>query len=162
MASGSCKKCEEWGIGFVFLIVSCCTLWVMIGLKFTFMSGVLPTVGFIGLFLISVYSAFWGTCRYCYYYGKRCYCTMGLFVPFFFKKVDTPGPKSYALIWDAIFVITIIYPLIFIFKQYSLGNFLFYSVLYLVSPVTAITLVSKYGCPYCKHTSCQFNPDRIK
>jgi hypothetical protein len=158
MASISCEKCEEWGIGFRFLVILACTLWILIGSMLIFKSGVLTVAGFIGLFLMSIFALLLIACRHCYYYGKRCYATLGLIVPFFFKKSDEPPPK---IPWDGVIILTtMLYPLIFIFKLYSFPISLLFSLSYLISPIALIILVFKFACPRCKHKLCPYYPDK--
>ena len=158
----TCEKFEQWGNGFISLMLSLMVLWVVGGILLTRSSGALPPLIFAGLVLGTTFYAFHATCRYCYYYGKKCYLMIGLIVPYFYKKVDEPAPKSNMLLWVVTLLAAILYPIIVVFLEQNLVRSVLYSLTYLVAPVAALLLVSRYSCPHCKHTSCISNPDRKK
>lgn len=162
MKDKKCEKCEEWSIGFVILICSLLIVTLIWGLYISFASGSIAAIAFILLSIANLLSAFYSTCRHCYYYGKRCYLGFGLLVPFVFEKVNEPINKLKETVWMLIFIFNILYPLIFLFKQNPFPVFIIHSLLYLICPVLAMVLVSIYSCPRCKNTGCVMNPDRTR
>ena len=89
-----CVKYEEWPNGFVLMIVSLMVLWLVMGVWASSPAGVAYAGVFALLYLSVFYSAFYLTCRHCYYYGKKCYLAVGLVVPYFFMKVEGPVEMS--------------------------------------------------------------------
>ena len=158
----ACEKYEEWGTGFVLLVTSLMILWLLVGVWVLSLSSILLAAIFAVLFASVLFSAFYLTCRHCYYYGKKCYLGVGLVVPFFFKKVEESASTSRATLWFAHLLVALAYPLLFIFWKNGLPESILYAAVYLAAPMTAIALVSRYSCPHCKQTSCLSNPDRKK
>lgn len=156
------EKVEEWGYGFVLLICSLLLVTLILGFYFSYVSGVLAAMGFILLSAANIYAAFYATCRHCCYYGKRCYLALGLIVPYFFKREQEPGTDLKMGLWMGLFVVNMLYPLIFLYKENPFGTFAVHSLAYLVPPVTAAVLVIRFGCPRCKNVDCPSNPDRRK
>jgi hypothetical protein len=158
----ACEKYEAWGNGFVLLMVSLMILWLVLGIWFISYTSIPGALFFAGLFVSVVFSAFYLTCRHCYYYGKKCYLAVGLLVPYFFKKVEGPVAPWRATVWFVHMLIAIALPLLFIFGENSIFQGILYSVVYLAPPATAIVMVNRYSCPHCKQTACISNPDRNK
>ncbi len=158
----TCEKYEEWGNGFILLLISLMILWLILGVWFLSFSGTLYGVIFAALYISVAFSAFYLTCRHCYYYGKKCYLAVGLVVPYFFKKVEGPAAPWRATLWFVHMLVAIVFPLVFIFREHSIVQGILYSIVYLTAPITAIVLINRYSCPHCKHTGCISNPDRKK
>lgn len=156
------EKYEEWGYGFVFLICSLLLVTMVLGFHFSLVSGLIAAMGFLLLSAANLYGAFYATCRHCCYYGKRCYMGLGLIVPTFLKKVEEPSSDLKMGLWMALFVVNILYPLIFIYRENPFRTFAVYSIAYLVPPVVAVVLVNRFSCPRCKNVYCLGNPDRTK
>jgi hypothetical protein len=158
----ACEKYEEWGTGFVLLVVGLMTLWLILGVRLTYPAGVVWAGLFTLLFVSVFYSAFYLTCRHCYYYGKKCYLAVGLVVPYFFKKVEGPVAPWRATLWLVHLLLAIAFPLVFIFQDRSILWGVLVSIVYLAAPVTAMVVINRYSCPRCKHTECISNPDGKK
>lgn len=158
----ACEKYEYWGNSFILLLVSLMILWLVLGVWLLSFSSILYSVIFAVLFISVALSAFYLTCRHCYYYGKKCYLAVGLVVPHFFKKVEGPVAPWRATLWFVHMLIAIAFPLVFIFQENSIPQAFLYSIVYLAAPIGAFVLVFRYSCPHCKHTSCVSNPDRNK
>ena len=158
----ACEKYEEWGNGFVLMIVSLMVLWLVLGVRAISPAGVAYAGIFALLYLSVIYSAFYLTCRHCYYYGKKCYLAVGLVVPYFFKKVEGPVAPWRATLWLVHLLLVIAFPLVFVFREHSILRGVFISIVYLAPPVAAMVLINRYSCPRCKHTECISNPDRKK
>jgi hypothetical protein len=156
----ACEKVEEWGKGFVLLVVSLMLLWLVLGVWVTAAAGAFVAVLYVVLYISVLYSAFYLTCRHCYYYGKKCYLAVGLVVPYFFEKVEGPVAPWRATVWLVHLLIAMAFPLLFIFREHTILHGVFYSMVYLVAPVTAMVVVNRYSCPSCKHTECISSPDR--
>jgi len=156
----TCEKYEEWGNGFVFMVVTLMLLWLVLGVWVSSPAGTIYAASFAALYVSVVYSAFYLTCRHCYYYGKRCYLAVGLVVPYFFKKVEGPVVPWRATLWFVHLLVAIAFPLIFIFREHSIFRGLLVSIVYLAAPVAAMVVINRYSCPRCKHTECISNPDR--
>jgi hypothetical protein len=156
----ACEKVEEWGNGFVLLVTSLMILWLTAGLWVLSLSSVLVSVIFAGLFTSVLFSAFYLTCRHCYYYGKRCYLAVGLLVPYVFKKVEGPVSPWRATLWFVHIIIAIAFPLVFIFRDHAIAQAFLYSLAVLAPPVVFFVLLNRYSCPRCKHTGCVSNPER--
>ena len=157
-----CAKYEEWTNGFVLMAVSLMVLWFVMGVWASSPAGAAYAGIFALLYLSVVYSAFYLTCRHCYYYGKKCYLAIGLVVPSFFKKVEGPVAPWRATLWLVHLLVAVAFPLVFIFQEHSILRAVFVSVSYLAAPVTAMVVINRYSCPRCKHTECISNPDRKK
>ncbi len=157
-----CEKYEEWGNGFVGLLASLMILWLVLGVWFLSWSGTLLSVVFAALFVSVLFSAFYLTCRHCYYYGKKCYLAVGLVVPYFFERVEGPVAPWRAAVWFVHMLIVIAFAPVFLFRGQPLPHAVLYSALVLAPPIAAVALVSRYSCPRCKHTGCISNPDRMK
>jgi hypothetical protein len=155
-----CEKYEEWGNGFVFMMASLMFLWVVLGVWVTAPAGTVYAGSFAALYLSVFCSAFYLTCRHCYYYGKKCYLAIGLVVPRFFKKVEGPVAPWRATLWLIHLLVAIAFPLVFVFREHSILRGLLFSIVYLAGPVTAMIVINRYSCPCCKHTACISNPDR--
>lgn len=156
------EKYEEWGYGFVFLICSLLLVTLSWGFYFSCVSGMIAGIGFLLLSMANLFVAFYATCRHCCYYGKRCYLALGLIVPYFFKKAEEPSTDLKMGLWMVLFVVNILYPLIFVYKENPFPTFVLYSLGYLVPPVLAVVLVNRLSCPKCKNIYCASNPDRVK
>jgi hypothetical protein len=158
----ACEKYGEWGNGIVLLIVSLMVLWLVLGVWVTAPAGTFVAGLFAALCISVFYSAFYLTCRHCYYYGKKCYLAVGLVVPYFFKKVEGPVAPWRATVWLVHLLIAMAFPLVFIFREHTVARGVLYSIVYLAAPVTAMVVINRYSCPRCKHTECISNPDRKK
>jgi hypothetical protein len=158
----ACEKYEEWGNGFVLLIVSLMLVWIVLGVGFMAAAGVGYAVLFAALCISVAFSAFYLTCRHCYYYGKKCYLAIGLVVPHFFAKVEGTVAPWRPTLWFVHLFVAIAFPLVFIFREASIVQGTLYSLVYLAAPLTAIFAINRYCCPRCKHTGCVSNPDRKK
>jgi hypothetical protein len=156
------EKREEWGYWFVFSICSLLLVTMVLGFHFSLVSGMIAAMGFLLLSAANLYGAFCATCRHCCYYGKRCYMALGLIVPYLFKKVEEPATDLKMGLWMALFVVNILYPLIFIYKENPFFTSFVYSVTYLIPPVVGVVLVTRFSCPRCKNIYCLSNPDRTK
>lgn len=156
----ACEKYEEWGTGFVVLVTSLMILWLAAGVWILSLSSILTAAVFAALFTSVIFSAFYLTCRHCYYYGKKCYLAVGLVVPYFFKKVEGPVAPWRATLWMVHMIIAIAFPLVFIFRDHGVAEALSFTVVYLLPPIASIVIVNRYSCPRCKHTGCISNPDR--
>jgi hypothetical protein len=156
------EKYEEWGYGFVLLICSLLLVTLCLGFYFSYVSGMIAAMGFLLLSAANTYGAFYATCRHCCYYGRRCYLALGLIVPYFFKKVEEPASDLKMGLWMAVFMVNILYPLIFVYRENPLVAFVVYSWAYLVPPVLAVVLVNRFSCPKCKNIYCLSNPDKVK
>jgi hypothetical protein len=156
------EKYEEWGYGFVFLICSLLLVTFVFGFYFSYVSGMIAAVGFLLLSAANIYGAFYATCRHCCYYGRRCYLALGLIVPYFFKRVEEPSTDLKMGLWMALFLVNMIYPLIFVYKENPFPTCVVYSLGYLVPPVLAVVLVNRFSCPKCKNIYCLSNPDRAR
>jgi hypothetical protein len=158
----TCETYEEWGNGFVLMVVSLMLLWLVLGVWVTAPVGFVYAGAFAVLYMSVSYSAFYLTCRHCYYYGKKCYLALGLVVPYFFNKVEGPVVPWRATLWLVHLLVVIGFPLVFIFREHSIVRGLLVSFVYLAAPVTAMVVITRYSCPRCKHTECISNPDRKK
>lgn len=158
----ACEKYEEWGTGFILLLNSLMLLWLLAGVWVLSFSSILLSGVFAALFASVIFSAFYLTCRHCYYYGKKCYLAIGLVVPYFFEKVEGPPAPWRGTLWMVHTIIVIAFPVVFMFRDHAMAHAIAYSIACLVPPVTAMFLVSRYSCPRCKHTACISNPDRGK
>lgn len=158
----SCEKYEEWGNGFVLMMASLMLLWLVLGVRVTAPAGTVYAGSFAALYLSVFYSAFYLTCRHCYYYGKKCYLAIGLVVPYSFKKVQGAVAPWRAILWLIHLLVAIAFPLVFVFREHSIILGLLVSIVYLSAPVTAMVVINRYSCPRCKHTECISNPDRKK
>ena len=156
------EKLEEWRHEFVLLICSLLLVTVCLGFYFSYLSGVIAAMGFILLSAANISGAFYATCRHCCYYGKRCYLALGLVVPYFFKRVQEPSTDLKMGLWMVLFMVNILYPLIFVYRENSFPAFVVHSLAYLVPPVLAVVLVNRFSCPRCKNTYCMSNPDRAR
>jgi hypothetical protein len=156
------EKYDEWGYGFVLLVCSLLLVTLSWGFYFCHVSGMTPAIGFLLLCIANVYGAFYATCRHCCYYGKRCYLALGLIVPYFFKKAEEPSTDLKMGLWMVLFVVNILYPLIFVYRENPFLAFVMYSLAYLFPPVLLVVLVNRFSCPKCKNIHCLGNPDRAR
>ena len=157
-----CVKYEEWGNGFISLMVFLAALWLVTGAWFTSPSGVVPTFIYILLYLGWLIAGFFTICPHCYYYGKKCYYGVGPLIPVFMKKSKKSTPISAFIIWGAFFPLVLFYPIFFIARYHALMQTCLQSIGYLAVPLVIMGLILKFCCPHCKEKYCLFNPDRNK
>lgn len=119
-------------------------------------NGFLSTVMYLGLWVLSYYVIYAGTCRYCAYYGKSCPIPLeGSMVDRFFEKKEGFGAMQ--LVWAFVaYFLRIILPLVIgielgLYKQ--VGVFLLLYVLFMVFHQKLV------GCPNCLNKNCPLNPD---
>ncbi|MEW6440574.1 MAG: hypothetical protein AB1640_06500 [bacterium] len=87
---------------------------------------------------------------------------LGLVVPYFFKKVEEPSTDLKMGLWMAVFVVNMLYPLIFIYKENPLLTSVVFSIAYLIPLVAGVVLVVRFSCPRCKNIHCLGNPERAR
>ena len=131
-------------------------LFFITGLNICFEDGLMTTFTYIGLWVLSYYVIYAGTCRYCAYYGKSCPIPLeGSLVDRFFKKKDGFGPMQ--LFWAFVaYFLRIILPVIVGIDLGLTGEVGIFILLYMLFMVFHQKLV---GCPNCVNRSCPLNPD---
>ena len=163
MAEKVFKKVDDFPKSFVVFKASLTLAFPLLGVLVTFLaSGLYASLVFVALWALWLYAGMYVICRHCYYYGRWCSTGAGKLTTYFFKKKERPAPLINFVVWLGFYAVLMGYPLFFVYRVTGTGQFVFYSLLFLVVPVGSTVIMLTLSCPRCKEEECPFNPDKEK
>ncbi|MFO7667498.1 MAG: hypothetical protein R6V76_12820 [Desulfobacterales bacterium] len=112
---------------------------------------------YFGLWIISYFTIYAGTCRYCVYHGKKCPVPLeGSCAHHFFDKKEN-GFGNSQFFWAAMaYILRIILPVVIIFRKTLYVYGIIYFGLFITYWVVHLFCT---GCPNCTNGKCPLNPD---
>jgi len=129
----------------------------LIGLIISSYDGLRGVTLYLGLWAISYFIIYAGTCRYCVYYGKKCAIPLeGSCVQRFFEKKDS-GFGWIQLVWaTVVYLLRILVPSVMIIRDRLMIWGLVYAVTLAIFWIIHLRFT---GCPNCINIECPLNPE---
>lgn len=151
---------EQWPLAYTIIVGTLKLLLFLQGALIVLPHGGAHVVILALLWILSYPVIYYGMCRSCVYYGKRCPVPgEGALVHRFFDRCEQPpGLAAWSLV-GLCYLMRLGYPFLFLMGSHPRPA-LWQGALYVISILAFITVLTRgIGCPYCTRYSCPLNPD---
>ena len=149
---------EEWPPQHRMIIGGIKALLFLEGVFILLPYGAIHIAALIILWIFSYPVIFYGMCRKCLNYGRKCPVPgEGDLVGRFFERCDDPPGVSGWFMVGLCYLMRLIYPAVFLFRY---DYHWFYSMIYILTILFFFTALGRLvACPNCRNERCFLNPD---